>query len=39
MLFEAMRRALFAVTAEKACGFFRHCGYGALRALPVNDAL
>jgi hypothetical protein len=38
-LFEATRRALFAVTPEKACGFFRHCGYGALRAQLVNDAL
>jgi transposase len=34
-LFEATNRALSAVTVEDARGFFAHCGYGTMRALPI----
>jgi transposase len=34
-LFEATHRALDAVTVEDARGFFAHCGYGTMRALPI----
>ena len=34
-LFEATHRALGAVTAEDAHGFFRHSGYRTLRGQPL----
>jgi len=34
-LFEATHRALGAVTAEDARGFFGHCGYATMRAQPI----
>jgi transposase len=34
-LFEATHRALCAVTVEDARGFFAHCGYATMRAIPI----
>jgi hypothetical protein len=34
-LLEATHWALSALTVEDACGFFAHCGYRTLQALPI----